>query len=246
MIAGTKCLIVNADDFGQSPGVNRGIIRAHEHGIVTSASLMVRWPAAYEAAEYARSRPELGLGLHVDFGEWMYRSGEWVPLYEVVVLEDSKAVQTEVDWQLDRFHQLTGRDPDHIDSHQHFHTREEIRPIFEDVARRLGASLRTCGPTVRYCGEFYGQTAEGEAFPEGITLAHLAGILQRLDSGFTELSCHPAEDADLNTMYREERRQELAVLCDPAASEAVNAAGVELCSFSDLAAGEKFWRKHGD
>jgi len=45
-----RYLIVNADDFGQSQGVNRGVIAAHEHGIVTSASLMVRWPAAIEAA----------------------------------------------------------------------------------------------------------------------------------------------------------------------------------------------------
>ena len=44
--AGTRHLIVNADDFGQSAGINRGIIEAHEHGIVTSTSLMVRWPAA--------------------------------------------------------------------------------------------------------------------------------------------------------------------------------------------------------
>ena len=57
------CLIVNADDFGQSPGVNRGIIEAHEHGIVTSASLMVRWPAAASAAAYAREHARLGLGL---------------------------------------------------------------------------------------------------------------------------------------------------------------------------------------
>ena len=38
-----KYPIVNVDDFGQSPGINRGIIEAHEHGIVTSASLMMRW-----------------------------------------------------------------------------------------------------------------------------------------------------------------------------------------------------------
>ena len=43
-----RYLIVNADDFGQSPGINRGVIEAHENGIVTSASLMVRWPAAAE------------------------------------------------------------------------------------------------------------------------------------------------------------------------------------------------------
>ena len=42
----TRSLIVNADDFGQSPGMNRGTIAARERGIVTSASLMVRWPAA--------------------------------------------------------------------------------------------------------------------------------------------------------------------------------------------------------
>jgi YdjC-like protein len=45
-----RYLIVNADDFGQSSGVNRGIIEAHEKGILTSASLMVRWPATEEAA----------------------------------------------------------------------------------------------------------------------------------------------------------------------------------------------------
>ena len=42
----SRAVIVNADDFGQSAGINRGIVEAHERGIVTSASLMVRWPAA--------------------------------------------------------------------------------------------------------------------------------------------------------------------------------------------------------
>ena len=61
-----RYLIVNADDFGQSTGINKGVIQAHEEGIVTSASLMVRWPAAPEAAAYARNRPGLSVGLHVD------------------------------------------------------------------------------------------------------------------------------------------------------------------------------------
>ena len=87
-MAAKRYLIVNADDFGQSHGVNRGIIEAHERGIVTSASLMVRWPAATEAAAYSRQHPHLSLGLHVDFGEWACRGGHWVPLYEVVPSND--------------------------------------------------------------------------------------------------------------------------------------------------------------
>ena len=66
-------LIVNADDFGQSPGVNRGVIAAHERGVVTSTSLMVRWPSAAAAAAYAREHPALSVGLHVDLGEWACR-----------------------------------------------------------------------------------------------------------------------------------------------------------------------------
>src|SRR5215469_1414329 len=93
-------LIVNADDFGQSRGVNRGIITAHEHGIVTSASLMVRWPAAAEAAAYARSHPALSLGLHFDLGEWICRNGTWLPLYEVVPGGDAAAVVSEIGRQL--------------------------------------------------------------------------------------------------------------------------------------------------
>src|SRR4051812_5062264 len=113
-----RYLIVNADDFGLSPGVNRGIITAHEHGIVTSASLMVRWPGAVEAAAYAKTRPELGVGLHIDLGEWAYRDGEWIALYQVVPLADHEAVFAEVERQLTCFRGLLGREPTHLDSHQ--------------------------------------------------------------------------------------------------------------------------------
>ena len=67
----SRILIVNADDLGLSGGVNRGIARAHDEGIVTSASAMVRRDAIEEAAELARSRPALSVGLHVDLSEWV-------------------------------------------------------------------------------------------------------------------------------------------------------------------------------
>ncbi len=58
-------LIVNADDFGLTSGVNRAIAELHEAGVLTSASLMARGGAADEAIAMARATPTLGVGCHV-------------------------------------------------------------------------------------------------------------------------------------------------------------------------------------
>src|SRR5437763_1168331 len=119
-----RCLIVNADDFGQSPGTNQGIMETFERGIVTSASMMVRWPAAAAAAAFSRRHPEFSIGLHVDLGEWTYHDEAWSSVYEVVPLNDPGAVADEVARQLATFRHLMGREPTHIDSHQHVHREE--------------------------------------------------------------------------------------------------------------------------
>lgn len=230
-----RYLIVNADDFGQSPGVNRGIVEAHEHGIVTSASLMVRWPAAAKAASYSRKHPSLSLGLHFDLGEWAYRNETWVPVYEVVPLDDITAVADEVSRQLAAFRRLTGRDPTHIDSHQHVHLREPARSVVMEVARKLGVPLRHFSQEVHYCGDFYGQTAEGFPIPDRISVEGLIKILATLPSGFTELACHPGEGNDLETMYRSERAEETRVLCDQRIRASLATMGIELRSFNDIA-----------
>src|SRR5437763_17086629 len=98
-----RVLIVNADDFGQSAAITRGILRAHQFGIVTSTSLMVRWPAAAYAAEHSG---ELDLGLHIDLGEWAYRGGAWVPVYERVQPENTTAIEDEIHFQLSEFRRL--------------------------------------------------------------------------------------------------------------------------------------------
>ena len=145
-MANKRYLIVNADDFGLSAGVNRGIIRAHEEGILTSASLMVRYPAAAEAAHYALQHPRLSVGLHLDLAEWVYRNDEWVARYEVVPPDDEKAVAGEVTRQLEAFRRLLGRDPSHIDSHQHVHRNEPARSVVSQVAQRLAVPLRSVSP----------------------------------------------------------------------------------------------------
>ncbi len=229
-----KHLIVNADDFGQSLGVNGGVIGSHESGIVTSASLMVRWPAAAEAAADSRKQPKLSLGLHVDLGEWIYRDGTWIALYEVVPLDDINIVREEVARQLATFYELVGNNPTHIDSHQHVHLREPARSILLDVARDLNIPLRHFSPGIRYCGSFYGQRADGFPLPDAISLHSLLKILGALPDGLTELGCHPGEGNDLDTMYRSERTQELKILCEPELPVIINTMGIELRSFGNL------------
>jgi predicted glycoside hydrolase/deacetylase ChbG (UPF0249 family) len=228
-----KYLIVNADDFGQSPGINRGIIEAHLHGIVTSASLMTRWLAAGEAALYAKEFPKLSVGLHLDLGEWICREESWVPLYRVVSLEDRAAVESEVYGQLDLFRYLVGKDPTHINSHQNVHLREPLRSVALDLSESLGVPLRNLCPAVNYYMGFYGQTNEGQPLHSNIRLDRLIETLSRLPKGLTVLPCHPGYADDLKTMYRWERTEELRVLCDPRLRAAIKNLGIELCSFDD-------------
>ncbi|MEP6911084.1 MAG: ChbG/HpnK family deacetylase, partial [Actinomycetota bacterium] len=137
-----RSLIVNADDFGRSPGVNDGVIACHENGILTSASLMVRWPAAGEAAAYARASSRLSLGLHVDLSEWTVEDGEWRPLYERVVEDDELAVEAEIRGQLASFRELARRDPTHVDGHQHVQREEPVKSLLIRLAGELGVPLR--------------------------------------------------------------------------------------------------------
>jgi chitin disaccharide deacetylase len=230
----TRFLIVNADDFGLSDGVNRGIIEAHERGIVTSTSLMVRWPGAKDAASYINKHPELSTGLHVDLGEWAYREGDWVALYEVVPLSETQAVRREIEQQIADFRALTGLEPTHLDTHQHVHQREPTRELLIDFGRRLDVPVRHFVPAIRYCGGFYGQTGEGEPLPDAITIENLLVLLDALEPGYTELACHPGYALELDTMYRTERQAELHVLCDPRTRAALGQRGIVLCGFRDV------------
>jgi len=230
----TRSLIINADDFGLSPGVDEGVIVAHERGIVSSASLMVRWPAAVEAALSARDHPELGLGLHIDLGEQEYRDGAWLCVYQVVDLKDQSAVADEVARQLDAFRRLVGRNPTHLDSHQHVHRKEPVKSILIERARALAVPLRHFSPSVGYRGDFYGQTATGVALPGAVSAERLIAVLKSLTPGITELGCHPGLRCDLVSNYNRERAEEGKALCDPRVRETVAAEGIILRNFSGL------------
>jgi predicted glycoside hydrolase/deacetylase ChbG (UPF0249 family) len=227
-----RYLIVNADDLGLSEGVNAGIFRGHEDGIVTSASLMVLQAGAPEAVRLAAAHPRLAIGLHLDLGQWDYAKGEWFAAYLRCEEGDESSVRAECASQLGAFRALLQREPTHLDSHQHVHNSEPVASVMEAIAEELGVPLR--GRRVRYEGGFYGQSGKGEPFPHGITAAHLAALISALPPGWTELGCHPGVGVGDESSYGQERELELQALCDPSVTVALEDAGVRLRSFAEL------------
>src|SRR2546425_2845805 len=108
-----KFVIVNGDDFGASRGINRGIIAAHRHGILTSTSLLVNTPWSEEAAVLAHAAPDLSVGLHVDL-----TCNDKKPA--VSSLSDDTC-RAKLHDQLARFHALMGGPPTHLDAHYNLH-----------------------------------------------------------------------------------------------------------------------------
>lgn len=221
-----RWLIVNADDFGATRGINRGILEAHRHGVVTSASLMVTTPWRDEAAALARSAPALGVGLHAD-------------LTPEGGAGDGEACVAELRRQVEVFEALVGRPPTHLDAHHNVHRDPRLRGAFLDVARELGAPLREHS-AARYVSSFYGRWG-GETHPEQLAVASLLAMLDAdTGDGIVELGCHPGyRDGDLRSSYAVERELELRTLCDPALRAALRARGIALVGFEHLARRER-------
>ena len=157
-------LIINADDFGLTAGVNRAIVEAHEHGVVSSTTLMANGQAFEDAVRLARSIPQLGVGCHVvlvDGAPLLHQSQvnslldngnraghrAAAPRFRqgiarfgaLALLGRLKAdeIEAEATAQIRRL-QASGTTVTHLDSHKHTH-------LFPRVLRPLLQAARSCG-----------------------------------------------------------------------------------------------------
>ena len=221
-------LIVNADDLGASDGVNRGIVECHVDGIVTSASLMVTGAAADDAVARAREHPELGVGLHWDV---------WGEDEREFDLGDQRAVREEFARQLDRFHQLMGSGPTHVDSHRHAHREPGVMELFQELVEPLGVPLRGDG-RVGFVGGFYAQWEWKVTNLEYVSVQFLQRMLRdEVPHGWTELSCHPGyRSRGYRAVYLEEREEEVRTLTDPRVQATVEELGIGLRTFAEVPA----------
>lgn len=221
-------LIVNADDFGASSGVNRGILECHLRGVVTSTSLMVTGRAAREAVAISRDHPALAIGLHWDV--W----GEDEREFDI---DNAPAVRDEFCRQLDEFQRLMGRMPTHIDSHRHAHREKHLMPVFRELVKPLGVPLRGDG-RVRFVGGFYAQWEWKVTNLEYVSVQFLQRMLrEEVPKGWTEFSCHPGYvTPGYSSVYNSEREEELRTLTNPCIRQTIEELGIRLVSYADYLA----------
>ena len=248
-----RTLIVNADDFGLTGGVSRGILEAHQSGIVTSTTMIVTRPIDEAVLEALRGST-LGVGLHLNLtlGPPVSNPRRVPSLVDArgVFIRDPAAVlaradkdeaRIELGTQIDVFRRSMGRFPTHLDTHHHVGRVSPILDLVLDFARAIKVPVRSQDPSVRAAARRLKlRTPDhfiGEAGPEPCwTPERVLAELASLPEGVTEFMTHPGHyDADLAySRYGRQRDAEMAGLTDPRAREAIARDGIRLAHFGNF------------
>jgi chitin disaccharide deacetylase len=144
-------LIVNADDLGYSPAVNREIFEWIGRGCVSSATLMANAPCVEEAAARLGDYPRCSFGVHLNVEELaplrpdpalaplLDDTGSFARKLRSARLTPAVLRAVFAEWcaQVDRLRQL-GVQPTHFDSHHHAHNVPRMLPVLAALRRRYG------------------------------------------------------------------------------------------------------------
>lgn len=211
-----KYLVVNADDFGMSRGISRGIIYAHAHGIVTSTSLMVAMPAASYAAKLSREYPRLSIGLH----------GVLFPGYGL------QYYLKELELQYNHFFKLLGNKPAHFDLHGAIAITPQMYFAGRCFIEKHGLPYRGMNGS-NVINAYYGMKKR-KSVSGDISIAALSSVITGLRDGLNILVCHPGFTSPrLRDPYRTLRNIETQVLTSEGALALIRKEDISLVSFKE-------------
>ncbi|WP_066187168.1 chitin disaccharide deacetylase [Gracilibacillus timonensis] len=220
-------ILFNADDFGITKGVSNGIIQAHQHGVISSTTIMMNGLAVDYAIDLAKQCPSLDIGLHLILTSGkplfsptssltnergMFRFTNRFYEMDIPCLDD---VRDEWRAQIEAF-LATGLPLHHLDSHHHIHGWQPLKEIVIELADKYQIPVR-CQDTFRdrtdlllteaLWVDFYGDGAGLNIFER----------LHTYSFSSVEVMTHPGRcDGDLYTMssYTVQREKELDILCN--------------------------------
>ena len=244
-------VIMNADDFGFSRGVNLAILEGFQHGILTSTSLMVNMPGFEHAVSLMKQYPDLlHVGIHLvttvqysvvkglktltDENDHFYRDPE------IIEKSDQSELDKEYQAQMDKF-LATGLKPDHIDFHV-CTTPKQLKAAMK-LAQKYHLPMRAQDQQIegilKEHGIIYAPCHIPDFYDHGTVNTLLKLFEKALDEKreMIELALHPAYVdqtlLDLSS-YHIQRAREFASLMNPEVATFIQQHDIELISFEDL------------
>ncbi|MDQ6598807.1 chitin disaccharide deacetylase [Bacillus salipaludis] len=197
-------LIVNADDFGFSPGVNYGIIDSYLYGIVNSTTMMMNLTGTDHAIRLAKKNPELQVGIHLvltcgkpllkDVPSLVDKEGFFHSLSDLPKANQISIDELEREWtaQIERFIS-SGLKPSHFDSHHHVHFIEEFQPVIKNLSEKFGLPVRRNGHIQVNGVKSFSDLSLFDFYGEGVAPDYFNKLAERIDDGkIVEIMCHPA------------------------------------------------------
>ncbi|MCD4782715.1 MAG: carbohydrate deacetylase [Candidatus Eremiobacteraeota bacterium] len=251
----SKWIIFNADDFGLTPGVSRGIMEAHRLGVVRSTSLMPNLPSFEESVEMLKQCPNLDVGVHVNltFGTPVSDPSEVRSLLDdsgnfwrkpSLLLESAKIdeMRKEIRLQIEKCVDA-GLTLTHLDSHHHLHgCSTEVLDIFIDNACEFKLALRSINREMRQSirdrgiptPDFFNDDFYGE---ENITLERIENIIETMPQGYCEVMCHPGfidEELSEKSSYNKSRNLEVKILTHPRTMQSLQKKEAKMLGYRDM------------
>lgn len=253
----TKRLIINADDFNLTPGVSRGILKAHDEGIVTSTTVLINLPLSGNTIREAEKRKKLGLGLHLNVT--LMRPLNRPSVIRSLVKSDGsfkrpsdylqkspsiKDLIKEYNSQIQLFQKSFEKKPDHLDTHHHLHDLPVFFQAVSYLAKKWKIPMRRS--RIFQMDRFAYETKRLKTtdYLFGNLDARFywqkepfMGVLENLPEGTGEIGCHPAFlDSELRRIssLQDARAIELKLFSDKKLRKTASELGVELIRFSEI------------
>lgn len=239
-------LIMNADDFGISEGATIGILLAHQKGILTSTTCMMNMPYAEFALTEAKKYPNLGVGVHLvlTVGKPLIEGAKSYTDENGYFLRPSDykdgnphANEDELyrEWkaQIEKFIDITGHKPTHIDSHHHVHLLPWHLPVVKKLALEYRLPIRQEEYII---DQFEYVHCDISFYDQKISTDYLKELLKKHQDTL-EIMCHPALlDQALYEIssYHIPRMKELEILKSQDIKNFINENHIQLINYSQI------------
>ncbi len=235
-------LIVSANGFGLTQGINRGIVAAHEHGIVTSTSLIATGPEFQHAVRMARQARTLDVGAQFVLWNKPGIPRRRLTMWRHAAGQSVEKIEGIFERQLDKV-SAAGISPTHVTTFGHIHTLPHVLLALETVARRAGIRW-VRRPLIHWwssgAGVLRTDRITGLLLGPGMSRFWLAGEIEKLRPGLTELIVHPGKyDAALSRLpvrLKDGRERHLKALIAPEIRALLCLKGIHLTSYRECLA----------